>query len=261
MIDIASAIHAQHPGHSTMHKKPFLIIQLRPEDVTADSELAAIMRYGQLQAGAVERLRAEQQGLDSVDLNRYCAIIVGGSPFDLCTPPADKSVIQRQLETGFMHLLEQVTQRDFPFLGCCSGNGLLAKFCGSSISKRFAEPVGGVDITLTAAARKDPLLQGLPATFRVLVGHKEACDEVPAAATLLATSKTCPVQMFRLQNNIYATQFHPEADAHEFIVRINTYRNHGYFDASLAESLIQTVSTEATPVAQELLRRFVHRYA
>ena len=206
------------------------------------------------------RLRAEQQGLPELDLDRYSAIVVGGSPFDISTPEADKSATQRQIETGFMRLLEQITRRDFPFLGCCSGNGLLAKFCGSSISRRFAEPVGGVDITLTAAARQDPLLQEMPATFRVMVGHKEACDETPAEATLLATSNNCPVQMFRMQQNIYATQFHPEGDAQEFITRIRTYRHNGYFDPDQADALIARVRQENTPWPHEILRRFVQRY-
>jgi GMP synthase (glutamine-hydrolysing) len=241
--------------------KPFLIIQLRPENVTADSELAAILRYGQLQAADMVRLRAEQNGLPGIELDRFCGIIVGGSPFDISTPERDKSSLQRQIEAGFMRLLEQVTSRDFPFLGCCSGNGLLAKFCGSAISRRYAEAVGGIDITLTAAARLDPLLHDLPASIRVMVGHKEACDETPVEATLLASSQSCPVQMFRLQQNIYATQFHPEGDAQEFITRIKTYRHNGYFDPDHADALIRRVSRERTPWSHEILRRFVHRYA
>jgi len=241
--------------------KPALIIQLRPEDITADSELQAILRYGHLQADAIVRLRAEQQGLPELDLDRYSAIIVGGSPFDISTPEAQKTIIQQDIEAGFMRLLEAVTARDFPFLGCCSGNGLLAKFCGSSISRRFAEAVGGVDISLTDAGRQDRLLHDLPASFRVMVGHKEACDELPPGATLLATSKSCPVQMFRLQQNIYATQFHPEGDAQEFITRINTYRHNGYFEPDQAAALIARVQQERTPWSHEVLRRFVLRYA
>ena len=66
--------------------KPFLIIQLRPEDETADNEFAAIQRYGGLGDGEVQRLRAEQSGLQDVELDQYAAIIVGGSPFDISTP-------------------------------------------------------------------------------------------------------------------------------------------------------------------------------
>lgn len=77
---------------------------------------------------------------------------------------------------------------------------------------------------------------------------------------LLAQSDTCPVQMFRLRNNIYATQFHPEADAEGFIVRINVYKHHGYFPPETAEDLIAAVSKENTPVPRTILERFANRY-
>ena len=53
---------------------------------------------------------------------------------------------------------------------------------------------------------------GCRATFDAFVGHKEACRVLPADAVLLASSPTCPVQMFRVRENLYATQFHPELD-------------------------------------------------
>ena len=93
-----------------------------------------------------------------------------------------------------------------------------------------------------------------------MVGHKEACDTVPPGAVLLASSVTCPVQMFRIGQNIYATQFHPEADAREFILRIRIYKDHGYFDPEEADILIDEVSRTNTPVPKEILRRFVERY-
>ena len=113
---------------------------------------------------------------------------------------------------------------------------------------------------VTEEGQNDPLLEGLPKKFRALAGHKEACDETPPGAVLLASSDTCPVHMFRLKNNVYATQFHPEADAEAFIVRINTYKNYGYFSPDAAEELKKKVEKEKAPVPQEILRRFVERY-
>ena len=43
--------------------KPFLIIQLRPEDEVADEELRALKEHGGLRDEEVVRLRAEQNGL------------------------------------------------------------------------------------------------------------------------------------------------------------------------------------------------------
>jgi GMP synthase (glutamine-hydrolysing) len=240
--------------------KPFLILQLRPENDTADNELASIMHYGGLTDPQVVRRRVERQGLTGLELEQYCAIIVGGSPFDISTPEDQKTATQRSVEHGFNSLFDEVVARDFPFLGCCSGNGLLGNYCGANISTRYGEAVGGTDIFLTEEGKQDPLLTGLPASFRVLVGHKEACDDLPPGCTLLAGNATCPIQMFRLKNNIYATQFHPEGDVAGFTVRINAYRHHGYFPPETAESLIRAIAGENTPQAQLILERFVERY-
>ena len=240
--------------------KPILLIQLRPEDAAANSEFEAMLRYGGLREDDVVRARVERTGLPRIEFADYAAIIVGGSPFDVSTPEIEKSAIQKSIESDFMSLFERIVAADFPFLGACSGNGLLGKFCGAPISTRYAEPIGGVDIMLTEEGKQDPLLRDFPEQFRVLLGHKEACDEVPPGAVLLACSETCPVQMFRLRSNIYATQFHPEGDPEGFVVRINTYKSYGYFPPETAEDLAAAVANEDTPVPKRMLARFVRRY-
>ncbi len=242
--------------------KPVLILQLRPEDVTSDSEYACFLKYGQLQAEDTCRIRIEKNGIPgNLDLNDYSAIIVGGSPFDISTHEEKKSSIQKKIEADFKRLLEQVVSRDFPFFGACSGNGLLGNFLGASISTKYREGVGCVTLDITEAGKQDKLLTGLPEQIDVLLGHKEACDTPPEGATLLMTGSNCPVQMFRVGENVYATQFHPEGDDEEFILRINTYSNHGYFQPHEADTLKKAVCRKHTHYAQEILRRFVKRYA
>jgi GMP synthase (glutamine-hydrolysing) len=241
--------------------KPLLILQLRPEDDTSDNEFQAILKYGGLKPEQTQRLRIEKNGIpDDLSLDDYCAIIVGGSPFDISTPQADKTAIQIKIEADFKRLLDEVVALDFPFLGACSGNGLLGSYLGTSISKRYGEAVGGVSLELTEDGKNDPLLAGFPDSIMVLLGHKEACDCVPQGATLLITGSACPVQMFRVGKNVYATQFHPEGDSEGFIVRIHAYKHHGYFKPQEAEQLITAVSQHETPYAQKILARFVQRY-
>lgn len=240
--------------------KKFLIIQLRPEDETSDNEYEAFLRYGELDPEETERIRVEHTGIPPLNLDAYNAIIVGGSPFDICTPEKEKTATQKLIEADFKRLFDEVVTRDFPFLGACSGSGLLGHYCGANISPKYGEAVGGVNLNLTAEGKNDPLLRGLPDSFRVLLGHKEACDNIPPGSTLLASTDTCPVQMFRIGKNVYATQFHPEADPSVFIVRIEIYKHHGYFPAETAQSLIEAVESEDTPHAHTILRRFVERY-
>jgi GMP synthase (glutamine-hydrolysing) len=240
--------------------KPILILQLRPEDDASDSEFAAFLKYGRLAEADTCRLRVEKTGIPELSLQDYAAIIVGGSPFDISTPQDQKSANQMRIESDFVHLLDQIVPRDFPFLGACSGCGLLGSYLNTPISIRYAEPVGGVRVTLTDDGRRDPLLAGFPEQIDVLCGHKEACNELPAGATLLLTGEACPVQMFRVGENVYATQFHPEGDSEGFAVRIRAYKHHGYFPPDESEALIAAVNRQETPFARELLRRFVERY-
>jgi len=241
--------------------KPFLILQLRPEDDTSDSEFAAILKYGGLNAADTVRMRIEHSGIPDLNLDDYSAVIVGGSPFDISTPQQQKSAIQVKIENDFQHLLAEIVERDYPFLGACSGNGLLGSYLQTPISGQYAEAVGCTRISLTPEGKKDELLAGFPDEISVLLGHKEACDSTPVGATLLMTGENCPVQMFRVGMNVYATQFHPEGDGEGFTVRINAYKHHGYFQPEEAQQLINAVSSEQTPYAQKLLSRFVQRFA
>ncbi|MFK5985684.1 MAG: glutamine amidotransferase [Pseudomonadota bacterium] len=242
-------------------QKKFLIIQLRPEDDTSDNEFAAILKYSQLEEKEVYRLRIESKGIpEDLALADYCAVIVGGSPFDISTRDEDKTAIQKKIESDFNRLFDSIVKNDFPFLGACSGNGLLGSYLGTTISSKYAEAVGCISLKLTKEGKKDALLEGFPDQIIALLGHKEACDSVPEGATLLITGSACPVQMFRMGNNVYATQFHPEGDSEGFTLRIHAYKHHGYFKPHEAEDLIWAVNQEKTPYAQKILKRFASRY-
>lgn len=240
--------------------KPVLVLQLRPEDDTSNSEFEAILKYGGLEQSQTHRIRIEKSGIPELALDDYAAVIVGGSPFDISTPQHEKSEIQIKIEGDFKRLFDAIVSRDFPFLGACSGCGLLGSYLQTSISGKYAEPVGGARVRITDAGRTDSLLTDFPDQIDVLCGHKEACDSVPRGATLLLTGDDCPVQMFRVGENVYATQFHPEGDGEGFTLRIHAYKHHGYFPPEEAEQLIGAVSRADTPHAREILRRFVERY-
>ncbi len=241
--------------------KPILILQLRPEDETSDSEYACFLKYGGLLNEDTHRIRIEKQGIpEGLYLDAYSAIIVGGSPFDISAPENKKSNIQNKIESDFNKLLTQVVTRDIPFLGACSGNGLLGHYLGARISAKYSEPVNCATLDITDDGLQDKLLAGFPKQFEALLGHKEAVDTTPDGATLLVTGNDCPVQMFRVGENVYATQFHPESDADEFRLRIDIYQHHGYFNPSEADELKKNVGRKPTPHAHEILRRFIEYY-
>ncbi|GIG22413.1 glutamine amidotransferase [Cellulomonas chitinilytica] len=241
--------------------KPFVLLASRAEDEAADGEYAAMLRYGGLQPHELRRVRMEAGPIPPLDLDAISGILVGGSPFDASTPEADKSPAQRRVEEEMSALLDVLVERDLPFLGACYGVGTLGVHQGGVIDRTYPEPIGAVTITLTPEGRADPLLAQVPDTFDAFVGHKEACTVLPPTATLLASSATCPVQMFRVRRNLYATQFHPELDVAGILTRIGVYRGYGYFRPVEQEELRERVRHSHVWAPPLVLAAFVRRYA
>ncbi|MEM7718820.1 MAG: glutamine amidotransferase [Pseudomonadota bacterium] len=241
--------------------KPVLILQLRPEDDASDGEYRAFLEKGKLDESDVVRHRLEASTLPAgFSLDDFSAVIVGGGPGCVSDDPATRNRAEARAEAEIVSLLPGVVDRDMPFLGCCAGIGILAHYMGGVVSKdRYGEPVGAVTAALTTEGQNDPLLADLPATFDVLVGHKEAVQSVPDAAVHLMSGDACPIQMIRVKSNIYATQFHPEADGQVFAERIRIYRGHGYFAPEEAESLTAAVLGAKIDVPEQILVRFVAR--
>lgn len=243
--------------------KPFLLLQLRPETEAADNEYAAFLDKGRLAPEGVHRIRLDQRALpEALDLSAYSGVIVGGGPGCVSDPPEDKDPVEQRIETAILGLMPEICARDVPFLGCCYGIGILGHHLAPGIvsKARFSEPVGAVDCTLTEAGRADPLLADLPDTFRALVGHKEAVQALPPGSVHLIGSAPAPFQMLRYGRNVYATQFHPEADAAVFETRIRIYRHKGYFAPDTADALIDEIRGEDVRYAELILRNFVARY-
>jgi GMP synthase (glutamine-hydrolysing) len=242
--------------------KPFLILQLRPEDAASDDEFAAFLSKGGLAADRAHRIRLDRTPLpEALDLANYAGVIVGGGPGCISDDPAQKDPTEARIEAEILSLMPAITDRDIPFMGCCYGIGILAHHLGAEVSKRrHGEPVGAVTVRKTEAAQDDPLLGALPQEFDALVGHKEAVQDLPRGAVHLLSSDPCPMQMIRYGRNVYATQFHPESGPENFALRIAVYRHKGYFPPEEAEALTEAVAGARITVPQEILRRFVARY-
>ena len=241
--------------------KPFVLLATRAEDLPADEEYALFLRYAGLTPDQLIRVRLESEPMHHLDLDELSGIFVGGGPFNASDPAAKKSAVQHRVEADFQTLLDEVVARDFPFLGACYGIGTLGTHQGAVIDRTYPEPIGVVPVTLTAAAASDPLLEGMPATFNAFVGHKEAISQLPDSAVLLASSPNCPVQMFRVGENVYATQFHPELDVDGITTRIHAYADHGYFAAHELEDTLAAVHRAPVSHPSLILRNFVERYA
>jgi GMP synthase (glutamine-hydrolysing) len=240
---------------------PFLLLSIRAEDAAADDEYRAMMRFARLDQRGLHRIRLTHEQMGQLDLAEWSGIILGGGPYNISDSPDAKSPAQQRVESELMPLMARIVDNDFPFLGCCYGVGTLGTVVGAVVDRTYTEPVGAVTVELTADGREDPLFDELPDVFDAYGGHKEAASSLPADVARLATSADCPVQAFRVGNNAYATQFHPELDADGICTRIDVYKDYGYFAPETAESLKQSALQRNIEHPPTILRKFIEKYA
>jgi GMP synthase (glutamine-hydrolysing) len=241
--------------------KPFLLLATRDDDEAADDEYASFLDTGGLAPEHLERVRLEAVPLPDIDLDRYSGIIVGGSPFNASDPAGSKSDVQRRVESELAPLLQRVVESDFPFFGACYGIGLLTTHLDGVVDGTFSEIAGPTRVTVTDEGAADQLFSTLERSFDAYVGHKEACTVLPTGAVLLASGAQCPVQAFRVGQNVYATQFHPELSRASILTRIRIYRDNGYFAPDAYDDVVTAINASTVTQPARLVRAFVERFA
>jgi len=145
--------------------------------------------------------------LDGADL----LIVMGGPMGAMDVGDARYPFLGPELE-----LLRAAVASDFPTLGICLGSQLLAAAAGARVYPHFmgdpARPtreVGWGAVHFVRDPSEEPVLAGLDRAEIVLHWHGDTF-ELPRGATLLASTLTCPHQMFRLGRRQFGLQFHVE---------------------------------------------------
>ena len=191
------------------------------------------------------------------DLERFAAVVVGGSPFNVTDP--DKTDEQRRLERDLERLAATAIEGRINVLFTCFGIGVVTRLLGGTVTLQHPEDTGPAEIVLTEAGRGDDLFGILSPRFEALTAHKEGTDSVPPGATLLAENDACPVQAYRAGAGLWATQFHPEPTTDAFVARMRVYRDAGYFDADAFDEVSAHVRTASVEQPTRLLRSFAAR--
>ncbi|MDH3760775.1 MAG: type 1 glutamine amidotransferase [Gammaproteobacteria bacterium] len=99
-----------------------------------------------------------------------------------------------------------------PILGICGSHQLIAHCAGAEVERLDDGPFAGTfPLRLTDAGKASPLMQAIADDDCFHYANSEHVPEVPAGATLLASSSRVPVAALDYGDHCYTTQFHPEA--------------------------------------------------
>jgi GMP synthase (glutamine-hydrolysing) len=114
--------------------------------------------------------------------------------------------------TAEKRLIRDAVLAGRPYWGVCLGAQLLAASLGARVYAGPSPEIGVMPVQLTAAARADAVFAGVPPDLLTFQWHGETFD-LPAGATLLASSPAYSKQAFRWQDKAYGIQFHLEVSA------------------------------------------------
>ncbi|TRC98252.1 GMP synthase [Mesorhizobium sp. WSM4303] len=112
---------------------------------------------------------------------------------------------------ALVDLTRDFADKDRSVLGICLGSQLLARAFGGKNQIGGATEFGWHKVSLTPAAKSDPVLAALPQSFPIFEWHDDTFG-LPENAVRLAGSAMVENQAFRLGRAAYGFQFHFEAD-------------------------------------------------
>ncbi|MDD5271459.1 MAG: glutamine amidotransferase [Methylovulum sp.] len=152
--------------------------------------------------------------------------------------------------------LAQVLARSVPVLGICFGHQLLAHAMAGQVAYHpHGQEIGTVAVTLTETGKQDKLLGGLPEVFLAQASHAQTVSVLPAHALRLAGNPFEANHAFRLGENAWGVQFHPEFSADIMQAYVSEeeaeLREEGFDTDTLQTAIAET------PAAYALLARFM----
>jgi GMP synthase (glutamine-hydrolysing) len=188
------------------------------------------------------------------DLSEYSALIVIGGPMGVYEdfPSRNDEVTLIRAAIGRI-----------PTLGICLGSQLIAHALGARVypnekDGKPAKEIGFDRVRLTPEGSANPLFKGFPSEFSVLQWHGDAFD-LPAGASLLATSTACRNQVFAFEN-AYGILFHLELTPEmvQGLAEANRAWTHDNFD--LDEGRLARDARDLEPLLREQCYRLLDNF-
>lgn len=166
---------------------------------------AAALR--QIDPACAITLTAPYDGASLPDLRAFDGVVFTGSAVDWSTDDARAEPLADAMRAVFAAGL--------PVLGSCNGMQLAASVLGgrSQASSNGREDGLAVDIRLTVAGRRHPMMAGREDGFAVPCVHRDEVTLLPDGAVLLAGNSHSPVQAMAFERDgirFWGVQYHPE---------------------------------------------------
>ena len=194
------------------------------------------------------------QGPPSLEqVRHHRAVLIGGSgEFDVSKRnlPHFDATLQR---------VREIVDLGLPMFASCFGFQLMVQALGGEIvNDPETTEIGTFPIYLTEAGKDDELFSVLPDTFLAQLGHKERADVMPPGVVTLAYSDKVANEALRIPGKpIWATQFHPELDLEDHLVRFRRYLNI-YAKLFTPEQIEEMLNAfKPSPETEKLLPRFM----
>lgn len=231
-----------------------LLLQIRDGAQVRREEHQSFAEYCGVSASQIDILNVFDTPVFPVDMaDSYDALLVGGaSEANVLKPDEFPFVLQAQA------LIRHCAETGLPVFASCFGFQLAVLALGGEILHKDVDfEMGTLPISLTGAARQDPLYCDTPDGFQAISVHRQYARHLPDDCELLAYTDQC-AHSFRLRNKpFWAFQFHPEVDRATLVERLTFYKSH-YTDGDGQLDRVLSSASE-TPESNVLVRKFVER--
>jgi GMP synthase (glutamine-hydrolysing) len=230
----------------------FLLLQVRnPDDPMRRHEVEAFARVLECGTERIDVFDLLAEPLTELLMENADMLLLGGSGHYSATD--EGAWLERALES--LRLVHAVRK---PTFASCWGFQAMARAMGGLVVKDLSRAeVGTHRLYLTEAGRSDPVYAPLGESFLGQMGHEDIVEEIPANATLLASSDRVTNQAYRFDDApIYCTQFHPELTRGDLLIRVVNYPEYIERIAGLPVERFPEMVQE-TPESEGILKRFV----
>lgn len=183
-----------------MLKNNYIIFFFNQNKVTKVIILIAIIdfhgQYVYLIANRLNELGVKNISVKTYDelkkVNNLKGIILSGGPYSV-------------YEKGAKTIDKRIFDLDVPILGICYGHQLIAYLLGGEVGR--GTPEFGFSIF---RPRQDILFKGLDKEEIVWMSHCDEVFSIPPSGEALGSTDLCRIAAYKVGDNIYGVQFHPE---------------------------------------------------